>query len=384
MGRAASVVDTADRSVSSVQRLFTSDLVQVGTLHHPRGSAEWQGEHDTGPGLSLGFPQRAMEYQRDRHDWVVGSPNSVFLNNPHSRYQRRRLHPRGEYTEWFRFDLAAARDVVARHAPRAADRCDEILPLPVTPRETRVFQVQRLLHTYLEALPSFPGSPPEWHQGLDPLFVEETAFGLLELVVARAMADVGTEGRRAWVGGGGLEGREPMSAGRIFAGADPEASPVSTKSGRRGSRNGRPPGSARRRAHRAAANEAARFVAAHFTRTISVAEVARAANVSRPTLYRAFRAHTGMTLHRYLTSLRLRQAHIRLGQAQGSVAGLAAELGFASHAHLTTAFRAEFGLTPSALRAESTIERVRSRIEVELEAAGLPSAAGSRRPDGAS
>lgn len=362
-------------------RHFASDLVQVGTLRHSPHSPDWEGEHETGPGLSLGFPQRAMEYQRDEHGWVVGSPNSIFLNNPHSRFRRRRIHPNGELTEWMRFDLAAAREVVARYAPEAADREVHILPIPLSRRGTRVFQVQRLLHAYLRS-----EAPP------DALFVEETAFRVFDEVVVEA----------------------------LHATTTPPLGEVSD-SRQHGAANG---STARDRAHRTIAMEAARFMAANYACDLDAARIARAAHVSRPTLFRAFRAYSGMTVHRYLASLRLREAYLRLGgstyargnprpspsrgpradrastndlsgsrrrrrapgadvrsagssfppgpRATGALADLAAELGFASHAHLTSAFQREFGLAPSALRAEAADGRHRERIEAQLAASSLP------------
>ena len=73
--------------------------------------------------------------------------------------------------------------------------------------------------------------------------------------------------------------------------------------------------------------------------------------VSRPHLSRVFRAVTGESLTSFRARLRVRAALDRLASGQTNLAGLAAELGFADHAHLTRTVRAELGSTPTRVRA---------------------------------
>ena len=79
-------------------------------------------------------------------------------------------------------------------------------------------------------------------------------------------------------------------------------------------------------------------------------DLAQAAGVSAYHLSRTFRRVTGLTMSRYRTRLRLRQAMERLAAGEDDLAGLAADLGFADQAHLTRALGAETGTTPAALR----------------------------------
>ncbi len=67
-------------------------------------------------------------------------------------------------------------------------------------------------------------------------------------------------------------------------------------------------------------------------------------------LSRVFREQTGSSLHAYRTEARLRAGLERIADGEG-LAGLAADLGFASQAHLTDRFRRVFGVTPHAWRA---------------------------------
>ncbi|MHA6619376.1 helix-turn-helix domain-containing protein [Pseudonocardia sp. DLS-67] len=78
--------------------------------------------------------------------------------------------------------------------------------------------------------------------------------------------------------------------------------------------------------------------------------LARLLGVSRSHLSRVFRAETGETLTRFRLRLRVQAALDRLADGHRDLAGLAADLGFADHAHLTRAMRAEVGDPPSQVR----------------------------------
>jgi AraC-like DNA-binding protein len=69
-------------------------------------------------------------------------------------------------------------------------------------------------------------------------------------------------------------------------------------------------------------------------------------------LMHAFRAETGTTLRRYRLQLRLAAALHRLAAGHDDLAGLAAELGFASHAHLTDSLSRLIGVAPRQVRRE--------------------------------
>ena len=79
-------------------------------------------------------------------------------------------------------------------------------------------------------------------------------------------------------------------------------------------------------------------------------ELARELGVSRPHLSRVFRAETGESLTRFRTRLRVRAALDQLEAGRTNLAELAADLGFADHAHLTRTMRAELDLPPTAVR----------------------------------
>jgi AraC family transcriptional regulator len=90
---------------------------------------------------------------------------------------------------------------------------------------------------------------------------------------------------------------------------------------------------------------------------VPLTAVARHLGVSPAYLTDAFRRAEGISLVRYQMKLRLMKALVELPHAS-DVARLALELGFSSHSHFSTAFRAATGMTPSQYRARPrAIER---------------------------
>ena len=119
-------------------------------------------------------------------------------------------------------------------------------------------------------------------------------------------------------------------------------------------RAGGPPHPVRMSARtRRAVADAQELISVHYTQTLPLATVARQVGLSRFHLCRYFRAATGTSLHRFQTSLRLREALRRVGDGATDLTALALDLGFADHSHFTTAFQQEFGIAPSRLRRSS-------------------------------
>ena len=84
----------------------------------------------------------------------------------------------------------------------------------------------------------------------------------------------------------------------------------------------------------------------------SLTSIAAQLDVSPAYLTDQFRRHEGMPIARYQRRLRLSRALVELPHTQ-DIAALALELGFSSHAHFSTAFRATYGETPSMYRRRS-------------------------------
>ncbi len=91
------------------------------------------------------------------------------------------------------------------------------------------------------------------------------------------------------------------------------------------------------------------FLEAHLATRILLADIAREVRASPAYLTDLFTRVEGISLHHYLTQLRLARALAELPDAD-DLTGLALDLGFSSHSHFTFAFRRAFGCTPSDFR----------------------------------
>lgn len=92
------------------------------------------------------------------------------------------------------------------------------------------------------------------------------------------------------------------------------------------------------------------FIGRRFAEPISVESIARSVGCSPFHLSRIFRGETGLTLHRAIVRLRLREGLERLLDEPQQISRIALDVGFASHSHFTDAFRDEYGCSPRHVR----------------------------------
>jgi AraC family transcriptional regulator len=91
------------------------------------------------------------------------------------------------------------------------------------------------------------------------------------------------------------------------------------------------------------------FMHAHLGDGIRLQDISRHAGASSAYLTDVFRRVEGLSLHRYLTRLRLGRALLQLPHTDDLTA-LALDSGFSSHSHFTAVFSRAFGVTPSTFR----------------------------------
>jgi AraC family transcriptional activator of mtrCDE len=95
-------------------------------------------------------------------------------------------------------------------------------------------------------------------------------------------------------------------------------------------------------------------------------ELAAEAHVSRATLVRIFRREGGIPPLGLLSELRLGLARHRLGSATGTLAQVAAAVGYDSESAFARAFRKRYGISPGRLRAR---HEGRSRARTDIQSA---------------
>jgi AraC-like DNA-binding protein len=91
------------------------------------------------------------------------------------------------------------------------------------------------------------------------------------------------------------------------------------------------------------------FLQTHLPMQIRLADIGRAVGGSPAYLTDVFRRVEGISLHQYLTQLRLARALVDLPHTD-NLTMLAIDNGFSSHSHFSAAFRRAFGCTPSQFR----------------------------------
>lgn len=93
------------------------------------------------------------------------------------------------------------------------------------------------------------------------------------------------------------------------------------------------------------------LIEARLDGPLTVRDLASALHLSAGFFSRAFKAATGKPPHAYILDCRIARAREMLRSASpGDLSAIAQACGFASHAHMTTAFRARLGAAPSDLR----------------------------------
>ena len=104
---------------------------------------------------------------------------------------------------------------------------------------------------------------------------------------------------------------------------------------------------------RARTRVAQAWLVAHHGQRVQLEQVAQAAETSVFHLCRVFRNHAGISIHKYLTSVRLRASLEPVLEGRMALTDIASSHGFSSHSHFTNLFHRAFGVTPSKLRGKT-------------------------------
>ena len=291
------------------QVLLQTDLLSIGRFECPPGDRRWSQENWIGPEHHVVFPSRCVVIDKGRLGRVVANPNRVVLYDAGQTYRRELVSPDGDVATWIALRPAVIRDLVDDSRTGSSISGFGRAECWVGPSELLA------LRTLLATLGA---------GGRDALRIEEEVLRLVGRLVR-----AGRETRA---------GPQPSRRGRLRA--------------------------ATRRGHEQLVHDAELLLSARYADPVGLGEVARTVGASPYHLARVFRAATGQSMHAYREQIRLRTALERLTRPEraGSLAALASELGFASHAHLATRFRSPFGRTPSAVRSLSASRaRLRTR-----------------------
>jgi transcriptional regulator GlxA family with amidase domain len=99
-----------------------------------------------------------------------------------------------------------------------------------------------------------------------------------------------------------------------------------------------------------AMKESIAFVAQNYASNLTVADLAKRANLSESQFTRIFRRQTETTPAQYIVQTRINAARALLETTDKLLADIAQETGFYDHAHFIKTFKRIVGITPSRYR----------------------------------
>ena len=299
---------------ATVTPMLDVPSLRLGRFRCPPTDEEWRAENDIGPLAHVVFPERPVTITRSTTGPQLGDRNWALLYLPGPRYQRQLVDPDGDECTFVALSPQLYGDLLAtdRSAPAA-------------------FEAGRVLV-----------EDASWLGYQECLAAADHGD---ERAVERALRDVLLDVLRG-----------PAAGPAGPAGPAGEASDDVTGHGRiddargsTGTGDDRPvtnPREADRRVH-----EACRILATRLDERITLPAVAEAVGLSTYHFCRLFRATTGLTVHAYRKRLRLRAAFSTCASLpHGNLSEVAMSLGYASHSHMTTEFRATLAMTPSGVR----------------------------------
>jgi AraC-like DNA-binding protein len=238
----------------------------------------------------LVFPRTSVYIQHEDRERIVAGPNVVMFYNQGQTYRRYVISERGDHCEWFAFDGDLVLDALRPYDTKIEARPEHPFRLTHGLSDPTCYLLQRRVveHLLSESQP-------------DALFIEESLLWILERTIEKAY-------------------RKPRQ----------------TRSERSIQRE------------RVCALQAA--LTTRFQEHLTLEKLAAEFDYSPYYLCRIFRQQTGLTIHQYLTQVRLRTALEWIPGNENNLTELAFRLGFSSHSHFTLAFRKAFGVPPTQIQ----------------------------------
>lgn len=258
---------------------------------HPPGAEEFNEDP------SVVFVRRGVFMRRQDGDSLVADSSRILFFNP--RHPYRISHPvdGGDDCTIMTVALPLALEIVARHAPRAAERAVQC-PFPGTsaPADRNLWIGHYELLTHAASRP-----------GLE---TDDLLLDLLETIVRASQAEVRRHRRRA------LARVRCRTAAR----------------------------------HRDLVQAAIVAIRRDLADPPGLGRLAGALGCSAFHLSRVFREVAGCSMREFLATARTRAAADAIARGALSLTDVALELGYVDHSHLTRAFRKEWSITPSEFR----------------------------------
>lgn len=310
-------------NVTPVERILRrTPLVGAGEYRCPTDHPQFAGG---GPEKCpfIVFSHSSVRLFPSRGAPEVCTPNTVNFLDVGDSYERQSVSKEGAICDWIALAPALLREIAEDVDPSSVGRGPHIFDRAVAPISPKIFLAQR---TFFNSLQSDPN--------ISLMAIEESAM----ILVARVLDDTTT-----------------------FARNDDfrKVKPHRTATIRR----------------REMVEEAKCILAREYWDNISIAKLAERTWCSPGYLSRSFTRLSGFTLHGYQQQLRLRAALQLIPEDRFNGAGIAAQLGFASHSHLSSVFKGQFGMTPkeySRIASKASLKAMHSILDTNVRNQNRP------------
>ncbi len=276
----------ANSSVQSV--LWECSTIALCRFRCPTDHVRWKQENVIRDGFNVGFPRATVKIAQSGHQTFIVDPNRTVFYNQGVAYRRSQISKNGDSANVMLFDAQTIADAIAPFDSQVLGRPERLFAFTSGPLTIDAYRAQRMLFACVSAMDDFEA--------------EERALRILGRVVEDVFRERGcqsTDRKRSRIS----LWREQIDAAKHLMGR-------------------------------------------RFASRLLLPELAAEAGTSIFHLCRIFQRLEGMTVHRYLTRLRIRFAVDLLLDRQLPAANVALSTGFCSQSHLIRAFRREFGLTP--------------------------------------
>jgi AraC-like DNA-binding protein len=279
-------------------------LVALGEFRCPVGHAQFGGG---GPQTChyIVFPRNPVRIHVHGSGCEVASAGTLRLYNVGDSYERAAIGRKSDESDWIALSVQVLDDLLAQSSARAGGGISKTFPVHSAPVSARLCLLQRRL----------------FHSAAGQRRVP--LLGLEEAVLACAARAI-DEAANFW---GGT--KHPRRASRLIT----------------------------QRRRREIVEQSKQILALDLALDLSISDLAARVHCSVAHLARVFVAHTGRSLHEFRQQVRLHHAYELLASGGASLADIALQAGYASHSHMTQAFRRDFGIVPSRLRATELADR---------------------------
>jgi len=109
------------------------------------------------------------------------------------------------------------------------------------------------------------------------------------------------------------------------------------------------------------------YIETNLDKDLTLEKIAKQFNYSKFYIARAFKAHTGLTLYKYVQSRRLNEAAKKLAKTRQPIAEIALEAGYGSQQAFTRAFRHEYACAPQQYRRIGIFIPKQNKIDMKMD-----------------